>query len=114
VFQRRFAILLAFSAVVAAGESTAAVRTCQPAVSSVLSSAATEPLAKKGALDSWVAKAKVYGVGYTSWRLAVNKTLKCVKASSGKFDCIALGTPCTIQQAPGKPKKAPTGKPLSI
>lgn len=92
----------------------AAVRSCKAPVAGNLSSAPTETLARKAALENWVAKARQHGAGYASWRLAAQKALKCVKGPTGGFDCIAYGAPCIIQQAPGRPKRPGPGGTMSI
>ncbi len=82
----------------------AAVRVCKPAVVSALSSGQTELLAKQGALKSWTEKAKAYGPQFTSWRVATQKQLKCVKGKDGGFECVAFASPCMVQQNPRNPE----------
>ena len=109
------AVLAAGAAAMLPGApALAAVRSCKPPVASNLSTAPTEPLARKAALESWIAKAKVHGDRYAGWRIAAQKTLKCVKGTAGGFDCIAYGAPCTIEQAPNRQRKAPADKPITI
>lgn len=86
-------------------DAHAAVRKCGAAITSDVAHAATELEAKKKALGQWRRAALKRGEGLDSWRLAVNKTLKCLPAAAG-FDCVAHGSPCVIDQAPGSPVKA--------
>ena len=94
--------------------AAAAVRSCLPGVTSEITQGETELVGKRKALVSWTAKAAQFGVGYTSWRTANKKILGCKKdATAGKgYQCIAYGVPCTIVQAPGKPKRGrkPNGR----
>lgn len=94
------AALVAFA--MAAGEASAAVRLCEAPVSSGQIVADKELDARKGALDAWKAKALEHGEGYTSWRLAADKFVKCLPRNEGGFECIARGSPCTIEQAPDR------------
>lgn len=89
----------------------AAVRTCGPIVSTDIVSAATETSAKALALKDWQAKARTFGPNFDSWRLAYNKALKCFPASGGAsgFECVAVGAPCVIQQAPRAKPAVPDG-----
>jgi hypothetical protein len=93
----------------------AAVRVCVAPQTSGVVMGATEPEARRKALAAWILKAKAFGDGYAAWTLAANKALKCTPAQAGKggFVCFALGSPCTIRQAPpgrppgkGKPQDA--------
>jgi hypothetical protein len=85
----------------------AAVRVCQPIVSSDIAIASSELAAKKKALDQWREEALKAGPGYDVWRLAAQKSLKCFKKDDGNFECVAFGAPCLIQQ---NPKQNPVGK----
>jgi hypothetical protein len=80
----------------------AAVRVCVAPQTSGIVAAATEAEAKRKALAAWSLKAKAFGEGYAAWTLAANRALKCAPAQAGKggFVCFALGSPCTIRQAP--------------
>lgn len=80
----------------------AAVRLCQPVVSSGLITAPTELEAKKRALDAWKTLAQQHGEPYASWRLAADKLLECLPHKTGGFECLAKGAPCTIEQAPDR------------
>lgn len=81
--------------------SVAAVRVCQPIVSSEVTIAADELTAKKQAIDQWHGKAAKAGEGYV-WRLAASKSLKCFKREDGQHECVAFGAPCIIQQNPNQ------------
>ena len=85
----------------------AAVRVCQPIVSSDIAVATDELSAKKKALEQWQAKALKAGPGYDVWRLAAQKSLKCFKKDDATFECVAFGAPCLIQQ---NPNRKPVGK----
>jgi hypothetical protein len=85
----------------------AAIRVCQPIVSSNIAVAPDELGAKKKALDQWREKALKSGPGYDVWRLAAEKSLKCFKKADGTHECVAFGAPCLIQQ---NPKQKPAGK----
>jgi hypothetical protein len=90
-------------------ESEAAVRQCWPIVSSEVAVAATEIDAKKKALEQWRVEALKLGPGYDSWRLAADKSLKCFPRDQG-YECIALGAPCIVDQAPKVPPTVPKPK----
>ncbi|MDQ8697889.1 hypothetical protein [Hyphomicrobium sp. LHD-15] len=96
------AVLFAASFVSFETTAIAAVRLCQPVVSSGLVSAPTELEAKKRALDAWKAMALQHGEAYASWRLATDKLLECLPRKAGGFECLATGAPCTIEQAPDR------------
>ena len=104
---QRFVMLLtlALGTVCATHGATAAMRQCQPGVTSEIVQGATEILGKQRALLSWTTKAFRLGVGYASWRLADKKVLGCKKskAPNNGFSCVAYAMPCTILQAPGQP-----------
>ncbi len=85
----------------------AAVRICQPVVSSDIAVAPDELAAKKIALDQWREKALKAGPGYDLWRLAAQKSLKCFKKGDATYECVAFGAPCLVQQ---NPKQKPAGK----
>ena len=88
------------------GKARAAVRMCYAPVSSEIVRRQSEREAKTQALAQWRAKAATLGDGFTSWRLAAQKTLKCFK-EQGQFACVAFGQPCIIEQ---NPKRQPAGK----
>ena len=102
--RQSFAVYLALIALTFAGAApaSAAVRRCTPALTGGPQDAAAEVEAKQKALASWSVKASVYGTAFTSWRLAINRTLSCSKGPAG-FTCEARGAPCALQQVPGPP-----------
>lgn len=96
----------------------AAVKVCAAPVSSGLATGATESEGKRRAIEAWVARVKPMGPKFTGWSIATARTLKCVRGKTGQFECVALATPCTIEQAPPKPKPkrrmGPIGKPIEV
>jgi len=52
-------------------------------------------------MSSWVATATKRGPAYGAWRLAVDKSLSCLKLPSGTYRCQAMARPCGISQKPG-------------
>jgi hypothetical protein len=86
-----------------AGEAAqAAVRLCQPSVTSGLIVRPTEQEARKEAMTAWRAKAMEYGEPYSSWRIATDKLFECLPHKDGGFECVAKGSPCTIEHAPDR------------
>lgn len=89
----------------------AAVRTCQPPRSSGLVTGTTENEGKRRAIEGWMLKVKPLGPRYMGWGTATQKMLKCVRGKGGNFECIAVATPCTIEQNPGAPgQRQPPGR----
>lgn len=88
--------------------AAAAVRECRDIVSSEIASAPTELNAKIKALEQWQAKALKHGTGFDTWRLAFDKSLQCYPKGP-EFECVAIGRPCMINQAPG-----PALKPIPL
>lgn len=86
--------------------SDAAVRTCAQRLQSEVVTAPTELEGKKLALEQWRAQAAKLGPGYDGWHVAAEKALKCFPKDGG-FECMAVGTPCVIQQ---NPNQRPAGK----
>lgn len=95
----RLALLAA--SCLAAGDAAAAVRICQPSVSSGPVIGTTEKAARATALALWKSKALTHGEPFASWRIAADKVLKCLPREGG-FQCLAVARPCTIEQAPGR------------
>ena len=91
-----------FIAMTVALPADAAVRACINAVASGPHEAKTEFEAKQRALVAWTIKANAFGKAFAGWRIAVGKTLSCIKTPAG-FSCEARGAPCAIQQVPGIP-----------
>lgn len=86
--------------------SHAAVRVCAPSISSGILSAASELEAKKAAMEQWRREAAALGEGMDRWQLAANRVLKCFP-KGGMFECMAIASPCVIQQ---NPQQQPAGK----
>lgn len=84
---------------------TAAVKECRNAQSSGIVRAPSEIAGKRLALARWAEKARAFGGTYTNWSLASHKMVKCVRARSGGYECIAVGAPCVIRQVP--PRRRP-------
>jgi hypothetical protein len=104
-FGRHHLLIFAVASLTFAGPATpvrAAVRVCKGAVASPRVTAATEDAARKAALDAWKAEAEALGPGFSSWRLASGRFLKCLPAKAGGFECIASAAPCMIEQAPSR------------
>lgn len=97
----------------ASAPSNAAVRTCAQRVQSDVATAATELEAKKLALTQWRERAAKFGVGYDGWHVAAEKALKCFPKGT-QFECMAVATPCVIQQNPNQRPSGPDrkGEPL--
>jgi hypothetical protein len=92
---------LIFLALIAAqSPASAAVRDCREIITSEIASAPTELNAKMKALEQWQEKALKLGPGFDAWRLAYDKSLQCFPTGSA-FECVAIGRPCMINQAPG-------------
>lgn len=89
-------------------EARAAVRVCKPVVVSEIMTRASERDAKKAALDGWKAGALQHGPGYDSWRIAINKRLRCARVGTS-YQCLAAASPCLIEQVapPLPPSRAP-------
>ena len=81
----------------------AAVGICGEELGSKLAAAPTELEAKRSALDSWREGARLLGEGYTRWEIAWRRRIECTRLPDGRFQCQALGRPCTIQQVPPPP-----------
>ncbi|MEO1205364.1 MAG: hypothetical protein AAFV45_03455 [Pseudomonadota bacterium] len=108
-----FFSVLGFVAVAVTVEpAAAAVRVCKPLVVGAIEKNVQEKAAKRAALASWFARSKVVGIAQPSWRLANNKRLRC-EVVEGRYECIALGQPCTIKQVAPKPRLQPKGPSVS-
>lgn len=90
----------------------AAVRTCQPPRASGVVTGVTESEGKRRAIEAWMEKVKPLGPRYMGWGTATQRMLKCVRGKGGLFECVAVATPCTIEQAPGRPGQPPGRPPL--
>jgi hypothetical protein len=93
-----FAVLLVAATMSPAG---AAVRECRDIISSEIAPGDTELNAKIKAIEQWQTSALKFGQGFNAWRLAYDKSLQCYPKGSA-FECVAIGRPCMINQAPGK------------
>ncbi len=104
-------IAIAGAAVAVAGAAQAAVKVCQAPQSSGIIVAPTEAEAKRKAIEAWTLKVRVAGgARFAGWPVAVSKTLKCAPMKDSRVACIAIGTPCVVQQAPPKnDKRKPPG-----
>jgi hypothetical protein len=96
------ALITAAAGVSGTRKAGAAVRICEPHVSSGLVTGTSEDTARAAALAVWKSKALAHGEEYGSWRLAAEKTLACLPRSDGAFECLARAAPCTIEQAPDR------------
>jgi hypothetical protein len=84
--------------------AAAAVRVCQGQVIGGPVSGITEAVARRGALEAWLVKAKAFGVEFASWRVAAAKSVVCRPGQPSGVKCVAIGAPCRIyQKAPPKP-----------
>lgn len=95
---------LGFAAMAAGAMSSgnAAVRLCKAPLAATGAHPQNELDARKAALVQWTQAARVHGEGYTSWRLADQRSLTCSTAASGVL-CQAVGSPCIISQTPSLP-----------
>lgn len=104
-------IVMASAAIAGAGGAEAAVKVCQAPQSSGIIVAPTETEGKRKAIEAWTLKVRVAGgAKFAGWPVAASKTLKCAPMKDGRVACIAIGTPCVIQQAPPRnDKRKPLG-----
>lgn len=98
-------VMIAFANSTMCSPLFAAVRTCGQRLQSDVIVAQTEMEGKKRALEQWRAQAAKLGPGYDGWHVAAGKALKCFPKDGG-FECMAVATPCIIQQ---NPKLRPSG-----
>lgn len=101
-------------AAIAPGE--AAVRFCKEPVAGETIQDASEKAARKRALETWTAKAKVL-LPNAIWRLAAERSITCTRIKPGLHECSARGRPCTIRQVPspgGVPLKRPPPHPPQL
>ena len=104
------AIATTFALIAGIADARAAVRVCKPVVVSQIATAATEKEARKAALDGWKAGALQNGAGYDSWRIAVNKRLRCARVGQS-YQCLAAASPCLIEQVAPPPPAPPARGP---
>jgi hypothetical protein len=111
---KHFALVLAaFLTAIPLYAPDAAVRTCGERLQSEVVTASSELEGKKLALAQWRAQAAKLGSGYDGWHVAVEKALKCFPKGA-QFECMAVATPCVIQQNPNQRPSGPDrkGEPL--
>lgn len=102
--------LFAAGILLAAVPAQAAVKVCRGPQSSGIVVASTEIEAKRKAIEAWTLKVRIGGdPRFSGWPIAVRKVLRCSPPKDGRVACIAIGTPCVVQQAP--PKKNDKLKP---
>ncbi len=85
----------------AAGRADAAVRQCLRPIVAVVEAPGLEAEARRRVLEAWSMEAGRNGEAFSSWRLAIEKTLVCEKVLTA-FRCRARATPCGIAQVPGQ------------
>ena len=95
-------VLSAASALFECWTAAAAVRVCQPPVSSGFILGPTEEEARQKTMRAWRDQALSFGEPYSSWRIASNKLFQCLPHEGGAVACIASGEPCIIDQAPSR------------
>jgi hypothetical protein len=78
----------------------ASVAVCGPSLSGEAADDASEMLARKQALASWVGHASRLGAQYTRWGIAWNRRIECKQLNAGVFSCRASGQPCAIHHVP--------------
>jgi hypothetical protein len=78
----------------------AAVRVCEPSVTSGPREAASEGDARRDAMANWLIAAGRYSPAHANWRLAASKSLACTPLAGGGYRCEAYGAPCVISQVP--------------
>jgi hypothetical protein len=92
----------------------AAVRRCGDVISISADDPTSDTFARQKALSAWIAAAGRLGPAYTSWRLAIDRTLSCAKGPKGGFQCQAIARPCGISQNPNAEPSPPQSAPLPI
>ena len=115
---RRILVCGGLAAFLLPASGEAAVRVCQPAVTSGPQAAATVGAGQRLAIQAWMASARaIGGDNLTSWRLAVNKSVSCKPGADNKIICTAVAEPCSISQvpmpAPGASPARPKGSPAA-
>jgi hypothetical protein len=79
---------------------SAAVRKCGDFVAAAGEDLGSEVIARQRAMASWIEGASKLGPAYSAWRLAIDKSLSCLKLADGTHRCQALARPCGITQTP--------------
>ncbi len=99
---RRISTLLLLGAIgVAPQQASAAVRSCGEFIASAGEDRLSESVAKQKAMAGWIERAHKFGPAYSSWRIAIEKSLSCLKLADGTHRCQAFARPCGISQVPG-------------
>ncbi len=88
--------------VLCASGAEAAVRVCNPEVTSGPRTEEDEGAARKAAFEAWTKAAAAYGPQFTRWQIAERRAIVC-QPSANRVQCEARGMPCTIRQAPLPP-----------
>jgi hypothetical protein len=89
--------IIVFTAVAPA---SAAMRKCGDFVAAAGEDRGSEIVARQKAMAGWIESASKLGPAYSAWRLAIDKSLSCLKLADGTHRCQALARPCGIAQAP--------------
>ena len=87
-------------ALVAPLEAYAAVNVCKDMHTSQAVEDKSEAMAKKRALENWVAHASRYGEQFTRWGNAWERHFDCARADTGLFRCVAVARPCAVHHVP--------------
>ena len=80
--------------------ATAAVRRCGDFIATAGEDRVSERAAKQKAMTLWIAAASKRGPAFTAWRLAIDKSLSCMKLPDGMHRCQVLARPCGVSQVP--------------
>jgi hypothetical protein len=81
-------------------QAIAAVNVCEKVHASEAAEDKSEILAKKRALENWVAHARRYGEDFARWGNAWERHFECSRTDSGLFRCKAVARPCAVRQVP--------------
>lgn len=106
VVRARFALVATVLAALlpSAGPASAAVRHCASKIVAVAEAPGPETNVRRQAVEAWASEARRLGEAYTSWRLAVDRSVLCEKAGQG-YRCRASATPCGISNNPNQPPR---------
>jgi hypothetical protein len=92
---------LVTTALIACTQPTAAAtRKCGDFVAAAGEDRTSEITAKQKAMAEWIQRATKLGPAFAAWRLAIDKSLSCLKLPDGTHRCQAMARPCGISQAP--------------
>ena len=81
-------------------QASAAVNVCEKMHASEAAEDKSEILAKKRALENWVAHARQYGEDFARWGDAWERHFECTRTDCGLFRCKAVARPCAVRQVP--------------